>query len=55
LNLERAGYDVLGIDKSREHVKQLGDRTFRSPEPGIEAALRAARAVSGVRPAGSGA
>lgn len=44
LNLERAGYDVLGIDKNRDLVRRVGDRTFRSPEPGVDEALRSAHA-----------
>jgi UDPglucose 6-dehydrogenase len=43
LNLERAGYDVLGVDQNSEYVKQVGEKTLRSPEPGVEEALKAAR------------
>ena len=45
LNLERAGYEVLGVDKNRDHVRRLNERSFHSPEPGVEAALGAARAL----------
>lgn len=43
LNLERSGYEVLGIDTNREYVRMINDKTLRSPEPGVEAALQAAR------------
>jgi len=43
LNLERVGYAVLGVDKSTEHIKQVGEKTLRTPEPGVEDALQAAR------------
>jgi len=43
LNLEKAGYGVLGIDKNAEHVRQIREKIFRTSEPGVEAALRAAR------------
>lgn len=44
LNLERAGHDVLGVDKNRDHVDRVNLRTFRTVEPGVEAALATARA-----------
>lgn len=42
LNFERAGYEVLGIDRDREYIRSIGDRTFRTPEPGVLKALAAA-------------
>jgi UDPglucose 6-dehydrogenase len=42
LNLERVGYDVLGVDQNAEYVRQVGEKTLRSPEPGVEEALKAA-------------
>jgi UDPglucose 6-dehydrogenase len=45
INLERAGYDVLGIDKRQEHVGSIVAGIFRSSEPGVEEALRAVRSL----------
>ena len=45
LNLERAGYEVLGIDKDGALVRRVAERSLRSSEPGVEEALRNARAV----------
>ena len=42
LNLERVGFRVLGVDKNRERVNLIQERTLRTSEPGVEAALRAA-------------
>lgn len=33
LNLERKGFDVIGIDVSEEYVKSLNDKTFTTSEP----------------------
>lgn len=35
LNLERAGYHVLGIDKNEDYIHQLRNKTFESSEPGV--------------------
>lgn len=35
LNLERAGYEILGIDISENYVQQLNDKTFQSYEPQV--------------------
>ncbi len=43
LNLDRAGFAVLGIDKNTEHVRQIRENALRTSEPGVEEALRAAR------------
>lgn len=40
LQLERAGYDVLGIDTRRNYVESINRRSLRSAEPGVEEALR---------------
>lgn len=45
LNLERAGWAVLGVDRNRELVRQLRTRTYRTVEPGVESALAAASAL----------
>jgi UDPglucose 6-dehydrogenase len=33
LNLERKGFDVIGIDVSEDYVKSLNDKTFTTSEP----------------------
>lgn len=43
MNLERAGYDVRGIDSNRELVRRITEGTFQTVEPDVEAALRTAR------------
>lgn len=43
LNLERAGYDVLGIDKDEERVRLINRKELITSEPGVEEALRAVR------------
>ncbi len=48
LNLERAGFDVLGVDTRSDHVARVNDRTFSTPEPGVDEALRAARNLRAV-------
>lgn len=40
LQLERAGYEVLGIDVRADYVRLVNSKTLRSPEPGVEEALR---------------
>jgi UDPglucose 6-dehydrogenase len=42
LNLERAGYAVLGIDRDRDLVARIRGRTYQSVEPGVERALAGA-------------
>lgn len=42
LQLERAGYEVLGIDVRADYVRSVNNRTLRSPEPGVEEALHGA-------------
>jgi UDPglucose 6-dehydrogenase len=45
LNLERAGWAVLGVDRNRELVRQVRTRTYRTVEPGVESALAEATAL----------
>lgn len=45
LNLERAGYDVLGIDVNSDYVDQINAKTLRSPEPELETYLLRAKKV----------
>lgn len=45
LNLERAGYSVLGIDIDPEYVTALSSREFDSPEPGVNELLSSARQI----------
>jgi nucleotide sugar dehydrogenase len=40
LLLERAGYDVLGIDVRTDYVESLTRKTLRSSEPGVAEALQ---------------
>lgn len=40
LTLEKAGYDVLGMDVRTEYVSRLNEKTFESDEPGVSEALR---------------
>jgi UDPglucose 6-dehydrogenase len=44
LNLERAGFRVLGVDANREHVRRITARTLHTAEPDVENALQACRA-----------
>ncbi|MCS6820168.1 MAG: nucleotide sugar dehydrogenase [Chitinophagales bacterium] len=46
LNLERAGYEVLGIDIHEEYVVQLNQKTFISPEPLVSDMLAQAKHFS---------
>ena len=39
LTLERSGYDVMGCDINKSYVESLNDKTFKSPEQGVESAL----------------
>ena len=45
LQLDKAGYDVLGIDVNDEYMQTINDRSLRSPEPGVEDALRNAKTL----------
>lgn len=40
LCLEKAGYEVLGVDVLPEYVRELNEKTFRSPEPRVTEFLR---------------
>lgn len=42
LNLDRVGYQVLGVDNDRERVQLVRDRMVAVSEPGLETALRTA-------------
>ncbi len=41
LNLEKAGYEVYGVDVSAEYVRLLNSKKFNSPEPGVNELLAA--------------
>ncbi len=41
LTLERAGYEVLGVDISPEYVQHINDKTLHSDEQNVEAYLQA--------------
>ena len=36
LLIEKAGYNVLGIDINDEYIKQLNNKTFKTKEPEYE-------------------
>ena len=40
LLIEKAGYNVLGIDINEEYVKQLNNKTFKTKEPAYENLLQ---------------
>ena len=40
LKFEQAGWDVLGSDVFPAYVESINSKTLRSPEPGVEGALR---------------
>jgi nucleotide sugar dehydrogenase len=39
LTLEKSGYNVLGVDLSREYVDSLNKKTYKTSEPGLAEAL----------------
>jgi nucleotide sugar dehydrogenase len=39
LNLERAGYNVLGIDTSQSYVDEINSKSYNSPEPMVNELL----------------
>lgn len=43
LFLERAGYNVLGVDMSEDYVKSLNDKTFSTPEASVDELLRSSK------------
>src|SRR5688572_9615223 len=43
LQLEKAGYDVLGIDNRLGYVQSINNKELRSSEPGVENALQTCR------------
>ena len=40
LTLEKAGYNVVGVDVREEYVESLNNKTFTSPEPSVDEYLR---------------
>jgi len=40
LNLEAAGYEVIGVDVNEKLVQQINDKSHRSFEPGVEEMLK---------------
>jgi len=43
LTLEKAGYNVLGIDINQEHVDKINSKTLNSDEEGVEELLRSCK------------
>lgn len=46
LTLERAGYRVLGVDISAEHVEAINNRAVTSDEPGVSDGLKRSRNIT---------
>jgi nucleotide sugar dehydrogenase len=46
LVLERAGYDVLGVDVNEEYVKSINNKSLTSSEPRVEEMLRVSKNFS---------
>jgi nucleotide sugar dehydrogenase len=46
LNLDRVGYEVVGIDIHEGYVRAINDRSFQSPEPGVNEMLAKAQKLS---------
>ena len=40
LNLEKAGFNVTGVDVSKNYVDEINHKTFQSPEPFVNELLR---------------
>ena len=40
LTLEKAGYDVIGVDVNENYVAQVNNKTLHSPEEGVSKALK---------------
>tara|TARA_R110002012_G_scaffold118211_1_gene266364 strand:+ start:6511 stop:7611 length:1101 start_codon:yes stop_codon:yes gene_type:complete len=40
LTLEKAGYNIIGVDVNREHVESLNNKTFTSSEPSVNKYLQ---------------
>lgn len=45
LLLEKAGYEVLGIDIDEKYINKLSDKSFHSNEPGVNEALKQATQI----------
>jgi nucleotide sugar dehydrogenase len=45
LNLERAGFEIVGVDIVPEYIQALSDRQFSSPEPGVDELLAQATSI----------
>jgi UDPglucose 6-dehydrogenase len=40
LNLERSGYEILGVDIAQKYVQQIADKSLQPNEPNVEAMIR---------------
>jgi hypothetical protein len=40
LNLERSGYNIVGVDTNEEYINELKNKTFNSPETGVNGFLK---------------
>ena len=43
LNLEKSGYNVIGIDKNHAHVELVNNKKLKSMEPSIEDYLNSSK------------
>jgi nucleotide sugar dehydrogenase len=46
LNLEKIGYNVLGIDKCETYIEDLNKKSFKSPEPFVNGMLQSSKNIS---------
>jgi UDPglucose 6-dehydrogenase len=45
LNLERKGYEIVGVDSNEDYVKDLTEKTFRSSEPFVDQYLAESKKI----------
>jgi hypothetical protein len=45
LNLERKGYNIIGVDISHDYVEALNNKKYKTPEPYVEDYLKSAKNI----------
>ncbi len=45
LNLERIGYDIIGVDISQDYIDSLSNKTFESSEPFVTDYLKESKNI----------
>ena len=45
LNLEKAGFNVVGMDVNKSYIESLSRKTFNSDEPGVNELLKEAKSI----------